>query len=295
LVTGRLDLFHSPDFTLPPTASGVPTVLTVHDLSFVRDPESADERLRAYLNQVVPRSVRRASHVLADSHATRQDLIDLWEIPPEKITVIYCGVEPRFRPVVDPAVSADLRARYRLGDGPYILSVSTLQPRKNYRRLIQAFAPLAARYPDLSLVIGGGKGWKYEEILAEPERLGISGRVLFPGFVADADLPALLSAAALFAYPSLYEGFGIPILEAMACNTPVIASDRSSLPEVVGDAGLQVDALDVEGLTAGMERLLTDEELRARLIDRGADQAARFTWEHAARELLTIYQGLLGG
>jgi glycosyltransferase involved in cell wall biosynthesis len=240
LVTGRLDLFHSPDFTLPPTLPGVPTVLTVHDLSFVRDPDSADERLRAYLNRVVPRSVRRASHVLADSEATRQDLIDLWEIDPAKITVIYCGVEPRFRPVVDPAVLAEVRGRYNLGGGRYVFSISTLQPRKNYRRLIQAFAPLTGRHPDLTLVIAGGKGWKYHEILAEPERLGIGGRVLFPGFVADADLPALLSGAALFAYPSLYEGFGIPILEAMACGTPVIASDRSSLPEVVGDAGLQV-------------------------------------------------------
>jgi glycosyltransferase involved in cell wall biosynthesis len=293
LVTGRLDLFHSPDFTLPPTMPGVPTVLTVHDLTFVRDPDSADERLRAYLGRVVPRSVRRATHVLADSKATRQDLIDLWDIPPEEISVVYCGVEPRFRPVVDPTVLANVRARYNLGDRPYIFSVSTLQPRKNYRRLIQAFAPLAGRHQNLTLVIAGGKGWKYEEILAEPERLGIGGRVLFPGFVAEPDLPALLSGAALFAYPSLYEGFGLPILEAMACGTPVIASDRSSLPEVVGDAGLQVDALDVEGLTAGMERLLTEEGLRTELIGRGAGRAANFTWERAARELLAVYNRFL--
>lgn len=294
LFTGRVDLFHSPDFTLPPTLPGVPTVLTVHDLSFIRDPDSADERLRAYLNQVVPRSVRRADQILADSQATRQDLIDLWETPEEKISVIYCGVDARFQPVADPAALAAARVRYQLGDGPFILSVSTLQPRKNYRRLIQAFAPLAARYPDLLLVIGGGRGWKVEEILAEPGRLGIEGRVRFPGFIADEELPALLSAAALFAYPSLYEGFGIPVLEAMACGTPVIASDRSSLPEVVGDAGLTVGALDVAGLSAGMEQLLTDEGLRTELIGRGYRQAAGFTWAEAARQLFGIYRLLLG-
>jgi glycosyltransferase involved in cell wall biosynthesis len=293
LITGRVDLFHSPDFTLPPTLPGVPTVLTVHDLSFVRDPDSADERLRAYLSRVVPRSVRRATHVLADSEATRQDLISLWDTPPEKVTVVYCGVEPSFRPVTNPAELAAARARYNLGAGPYILSVSTIQPRKNYRRLVRAFAPLAARHRDLSLVIAGGKGWNYEEILAEPERLGLGDRVRFPGFVADSDLPALLSAAELFAYPSLYEGFGIPILEAMACGTPVIASNCSSLPEVTGDAGLQVDPLDVGALTAGMEQLLTDHALRTDLIRRGRERAGQFTWPAAARQLLAVYNHLL--
>jgi glycosyltransferase involved in cell wall biosynthesis len=295
LITGRVDLFHSPDFTLPPTLPGIPTVLTVHDLSFVRDPDSADDRLRTYLNRVVPRSVRRATHVLADSEATRQDLISLWDTPPDKVTVIYCGVEPHFRPVTEPAGLAAVRARYDLGAGPYIFSVGTLQPRKNYRRLVQAFAPLVARHPDLSLVIAGGRGWKDEDILAEPERLGLGNRVRFPGFVADDDLPALLSAAELFAYPSLYEGFGIPILEAMACGTPVIASDRSSLPEVTGDAGLQVDPLDVTALTAGLERLLTDHEVRTDLIRRGRERAAQFTWPAAARRLLAVYTRLLEG
>ena len=293
LITGRIDLFHSPDFTLPPTLPGTRTLLTVHDLSFIQDPDSADERLRAYLNKVVPRSVRRADHILADSQATKEDLIDLWQTPAEKITVIYCGVESRFRPVTDPAALAAVRARYRLGDGPFILSVSTLQPRKNYRRLIQAFAPLAGRYPDLSLVIAGGKGWGYDEILAEPERLGITERVRFPGFVADADLPALYSAAAVFAYPSLYEGFGLPVLEAMACEAPVIASNRPSLPEVTGDAGLQVDPLEVDNWTAGMERLLTDAGLRADLIAKGKTQAGHFTWKKAAEQLLATYEQLL--
>ncbi len=292
-ITGRVDLFHSPDFTLPPTLPGTPTILTVHDLSFIRDPNSANARLRSFLSQVVPRSVRRASHVLADSQATKQDLIELWQTPAEKISVLYCGVDSRFHPVTDPAELAAMRGRYQIGDRPFILALSTLQPRKNYVRLIQAFAPLAARNPELALVIGGGRGWQYQAILAEPARLSIEHQVVFPGFVTDADLPSLYSAAELFVYPSLYEGFGLPLLEAMACGTPVIASTRSSLPEVTGEAGLQADPLDVAGWTAAMDQLLHDPALRHTLINRGFRQAGRFTWEQAAVQLQAIYQQVL--
>ena len=187
--TGPLDLFHSPDFTLPPVRRGTPTLLTVHDLSFVRDPESAAPGLRAYLNTVVPRSVARATHLLADSEATQRDLMDLYHVPAERITVLYCGVEPRFRPVTDPAALAAVRARYHLGAQPFLLGIGALQPRKNYVRLIQAFAQLAE--PELRLVIAGGRGWLYDAIFAEVERLGLGERVRFPGFIADADLPAL--------------------------------------------------------------------------------------------------------
>lgn len=293
LVTGRLDLFHSPDFTLPPTLPKTPTVLTVHDLSFIRDPDSADDALRAFLERVVPRSVRRADHVLADSQATREDLISLWGTPASKITVIPGGVEARFRPVTDPEALRAVRGKYGLGEGPFILSVGTLQPRKNIIRLIQAFAPLAARQPDLSLVIAGGRGWKYQQILAEPARLQIAGRVHFTGFVADADLPTLYSAAEVFAFPSLYEGFGLPILEAMACGTPVAASNSSSLPEVTGDAGLSLDPLAVASWTEGLERLLSDGALRAELAARGRARAGGFGWEKAAGELLGVYRRLI--
>jgi len=293
LITGPIDLYHSPDFTLPPTRPRTRTLLTVHDLSFERDPDSADDHLRAFLSRVVPRSVARADHVLADSQATKEDLIELWGTRADKVTVLYCGVDARFRPVTDAAALAAVRARYGLGQGPFILSVSTLQPRKNYRRLVQAFAPLAARYPELNLVIGGGKGWRYDEILAEPERLGIGGRVLFPGFIAEDDLPALYSAAEVMAYPSLYEGFGLPVLEAMACGTPVVASNRSSLPEVTADAGLQVDPLDIDALTEGLAALVEDTALRHDLATRGLAWARQFSWDRAARQLFSVYQHLL--
>lgn len=316
---GRVDLFHSPDFTLPPTLPGVPTLLTVHDLSFVRDPDSAWPSLRAFLNQAVPRSVRRATHVLADSLATKNDLIELFDTPAEKITVLYSGVEARFAPVRDQAEIERVCAKYQL-PRPFILSVGTLQPRKNYGRLIQAFAefikhsersdeaaqlkhaveysdshpstPLRAAQDAWHLVITGGKGWLYESIFEQVKSLGLEQRVHFPGFVDDADLPALYSAANVFAYVSLYEGFGLPLLEAMACGTPVIASNVSSLPEVVGEVGLQVDPRDVAAITRALRAMIDQSELRATTIAAGLERARLFTWEKAASQLLAIYDSL---
>jgi len=291
-ITGPIDLFHSPDFTLPPVRCGTRTLLTVHDLSFVRDPDSAAPGLRGYLEVVVPRSVARADHILADSAATRDDLIELYQAPPEKVSVLYCGIDAAFRPVRDLQIQAAVRARYGLGSAPFIVAVSTLQPRKNYVRLIQAFARLSTQ--GVNLVIAGGKGWLFETIFAEVERLRLQERVIFPGFVADDDLPALYSAARLLAYPSLYEGFGLPMLEAMACGTPVVASTASCLPEVAGDAARLVSPTDVEALAMALDEVLTDEALRADLIAKGHARAGQFTWDQAARQLLGIYRELAG-
>jgi glycosyltransferase involved in cell wall biosynthesis len=291
-ITGPIDLFHSPDFTLPPVRRSTRTLLTVHDLSFVRDRDSAAPGLRSYLEVVVPRSVARADHILADSAATRADLIELYHTPPEKISVLYCGIHPMFRPVADPQNLAAVRARYGLGSAPFILAVSTLQPRKNYARLIRAFARL--RDQSVNLVIAGGKGWLFETIFAEVARLALRERVIFPGFVADGDLPALYSAARLLAYPSLYEGFGLPMLEAMACGTPVVASTASCLPEVAGDAARLVSPTDVEALSVALDQVLADETLRRDLTAKGYARAGQFTWEQSARQLLSIYRELLG-
>ncbi|MDW8325557.1 MAG: glycosyltransferase family 1 protein [Anaerolineales bacterium] len=291
---GPVDVFHSPDFTLPPVRRGTRTLLTVHDLSFVRDPGSAPPGLLAYLNAVVPRSVARADHVLADSQATKNDLIELYRVPAEKVTVLYSGVEANFRPVTDAAQLAAVRARYGLGEAPFILAVGTLQPRKNYVRLLQAFAAVASQSPisDLQLVIAGGKGWLFDSIFAEVERLGLKQRVRFPGFVADGDLPALYSAARVLAYPSLYEGFGLPMLEAMACGTPVVASTASCLPEVAGDAALLVPPTDVPALAEALGRATADEAVRAELIARGFARARAFTWSKSAEQLLALYHRL---
>lgn len=289
--TGPVGLLHAPDFTLPPVRKGTRTLLTVHDLSFIRAPETAVPGLRTYLNRVVPRSVQRADHILADSEATQQDLIDLYNTPAEKISVLYSGVDAQFKPVDDAAELRRVREKYGVGDGPYIFSVGTVQPRKNYGRLAEALHRLDR--PDLSLVIAGGKGWLDDPLYEQIEALGLRDRVIFTGFAADDELPALYSAARVFAFPSVYEGFGLPPLEAMACGVPVVSSDASSLPEVVGEAGLLVDPLDVDALAGMLERALDDETLRADLRARGLARAARFSWVESARQLRAHYDNLL--
>ena len=283
-ITGALDVFYSPDFVLPPTCRTTRTLLTVHDLSFLHYPEAFVPSLRRYLERVVPRSVSRADLVLADSAHTRTDIVSLLGGSPDKIQVLYSGVNARFRPEPDPGEDERLRDRYNLGDRPYVLSVGTLQPRKNYVRLIRAFAELT---PETQLVIAGGRGWLYEDIFAEAEKHSDRVRVL--GFVDEADLPALYRSAALFSFPSLYEGFGLPVLESMACGVPVVFSNASSLPEVAGDAALLVDPLDIGDLAEAMGRALEDSNLRREMVARGIAQASRFTWEQAARQLLGVF------
>jgi glycosyltransferase involved in cell wall biosynthesis len=291
LLAGPCDVFHSPDFTLPPLARAR-GVVTVHDLSFIIVPDCADAKLRAYLNKAVPRSVRRATRVLADSANTSSDLMRLLNVPAEKISVVQAGVEPRFQPIRDPSQLAAVRTRYRLPDH-FILSVGTLEPRKNFARLIEAYAALrreTAPGVDVPrLVIAGGPGWLYEDIYAEARRQEVTDSVCFTGFIADADLPALYSLADLFVFPSLYEGFGIPPLEAMACGVPVVCANNSSLPEAVDGAALLVNALDTAALTHAMSQVLVDPTIRARLIERGHAHATRFTWYAAARQLLSAY------
>ncbi|MCA9903211.1 MAG: glycosyltransferase family 4 protein [Anaerolineae bacterium] len=291
--TGPVDLYHATDFTLPPTLPGTKTLLTVHDLSFVRVPDSASPPLKAYLDVVVPRSAQRADHILADSQATRNDLIELYGIVPDKITVLLSGVDAHFRPVTDAAARAAVRAKYDLGERPYIFTIGTVQPRKNYARLMLALARLRESGQDVTLVIAGGKGWLEDPIYAALDELKLRDHVRFLGFAADADLPALYSEARALAFPSLYEGFGLPILEAMACGTPVVTANVSSMPEAAGDAALLIDPYDVDALTDALDRLLHDESLRADLIARGQAQAARFTWARAARELIAVYDWLL--
>ena len=285
--TGRVDLYHATDFVLPPVMAR--SLLTVHDLSFVRVPEAAPPTLKAYLDVVVPRSVRRADHVLADSQATKDDLIELYSTPAEKITVLLSGVDARFQPTENPKV----REKYGIPQRPYIFSVGTVQPRKNYARLIHALAALRGRGVDVVLVIAGGKGWLEDPIYAAIEEAGVSDYVHFIGFADDADLPALYTEALITALPSLYEGFGIPVLESMACGTPVLTSNVSSLPEVAGDAAITVDPNDLDAIVDGLQRLVDDERLRSTLIERGLARAKQFTWDRSAQQLRDIYTRML--
>jgi glycosyltransferase involved in cell wall biosynthesis len=292
LATGRIDLFHSPDFVLPPVAGHVPTLLTVHDLSFLHFPEAYDPALVRFLNSAVRRSVAQATHLLADSAATRADLVSFWNIDPARITVLYCGVDPGFSPVADPARVAAVRDRYGLGRAPYLLSVGTVQPRKNYSLLVEALALLAARYPH-QLVIAGGRGWRNEGLRATIAAAGLGDRVCFTGFVDDDDLPALYCGADLYLQSSLYEGFGIPLLEAMACGLPVISSNASSLPEVAGRAAVLLPPADPVRWAAAIDSLLGNEARRHALAAAGRTQAARFRWDESADALAQVYRDLL--
>jgi glycosyltransferase involved in cell wall biosynthesis len=297
LFAGHSDLYHATDFVLPPLLPGTRTVLTVHDLTFMRDASSAQPQLLKFLTRVVRQSALRATHIVADSDATAHDLMDVYGLPAARITTIHSGVDERFTPQPQQSdEAARVRSKYGLGDAPFVLTVGTLQRRKNHLTLVRAFAELLHglyTLQDLQLVIAGGKGWLYNDVVSAVSALGLQERVRFMGFVDDADLPALYRAAAVFAFPSLYEGFGLPPLEALACGVPVVTSNASSLPEVVGDAGLMVDPLDVQGLAEALGRALTDPDWRSMAIARGTQRAAQFTWRRAAQQLLDVYEQVL--
>ncbi len=287
-LVGRVGIFHSPDFVLPPVLAAR-TVLTVHDLSFMRRPECSSVPLLGYLMRAVPRSVKRADVILADSESTRQDVIDLLNVPRNRVFVVYAGVEARFVPQKNDLNLEAVLRRYGIRR-PYILGLGTLQPRKNYVRLIRAYDLLRKEHHvPHQLVIVGARGWLYEEITETIETLRLRDEVLLTGFVADGDLPALYSGAHVFAFASLYEGFGIPVLESMGCGTPVVTSSVSSLPEVAGEAALLIDPEDVDALAHALWRLIDDEALRQALCLRGLGQVKRFTWQRAAESLLGIY------
>ncbi len=306
LVRDRPALLFVPAHVVP--ALHPPSVVTIHDLGYLAFPAAHTARRRLELHLTTRWSLHAARRVIAISQATKDDLVRHYGADPARITVVHHGLSPNFRPVSDPAVSA----RHGL-NRPYFLYVGTIQPRKNLERLIEAFAlagqimgnavaigdadPPARRYrfpgeahpaPTPLLAIAGRQGWRTEAIERRAAALGIADRVRFLGYVPDADLPPLLSGALAFTFPSLYEGFGMPVLEAMACGAPVLTSTTSSLPEVAGDAALLVNPADTNAIAAALVRLATDAPLRADLRARGLARAAHFTWERCARETLAV-------
>lgn len=291
LITGAVDLFHSPDFTLPPTA-GRPRIVTVHDLAFLTVPECAYPTLRAYLTRVVPHSAERADRVIAVSENTRQDVIRFFHIDPEKVTTILEGVDPAFSPG-DRAIARIAVQHLGIHD-PYILSVGTLEPRKNYERLLTAYGRLRDRGCSHKLVVAGARGWLYKPIFRHLEDLELEQHVIFLT-PPDDMLPALYRAADAFVYPSLYEGFGLPALEALACGTPCACSATSSLPEVVGEAAVTFDPLESDQISLAIERLLEDAHLRDRLRIAGPAQAAAFSWDTAAAQTVDMYRTVMNG
>ncbi len=291
LMGDRPDLLFVPAHVVPllhPPRS----VVTIHDLGYLAFPETHPARRRLELDLSTRWCLHAARRVIAISQVTRDDLVRHYGADPERIAVVHHGLGGAFRPLNDPEQLAATRARYGL-DAPYFLYVGAIQPRKNLARLIEAFARAAP--DDTLLVIAGRRGWLSEPIVRRAAELGLAHRVRFPGYVPDADLPALLGGALAFVFPSLYEGFGLPVLEAMACGTPVLTSATSALPEVAGDAALLVDPCDTDAIAAALNRLATDALLRADLRARGLERAAGFTWERCARDTLAVLLETLAG
>jgi glycosyltransferase involved in cell wall biosynthesis len=284
-----IDLFHATDHLLP-RLHGIKTVFTLHDLIYCVHPETHKPLNRWFLTLMMPRFLRMADAVIAISENTRQDAMRFYHLEEDKIHVVYEGVNKSFRPASARAM-ADIRRLYALPQR-FILYLGTIEPRKNLITLLEAYRDLLRGDSELRLVIAGKKGWLYTGFFERMREWGLEEQVLFPGFIPEADLPALYSAAELFVFPSLYEGFGLPILEAMACGTAVVSSNASSLPEVAGDAALMVDPHSVNDLARAMSRLLDDEALRRELESRGVRQAAKFTWELAARDTLAVYESV---
>ncbi len=261
-------------------------VVTVHDLGYLAYPQMHPSFSRQYLTISTRWNVRVAAHVIADSEATRRDLHARLSVNPAKVSVVYPGYDKqRFQPVRDKQQIEKTREKYGIRER-YVLFLGTVQPRKNLTRLAEAFAQIGD--PRTQLVIAGRRGWLTDDLYRHADTLALGERVRFPGYIAQEDVPALLTGATVFAFPSLYEGFGLPVLEAMACGTPVLCSNAASLPEVAGDAALLVDPHDTDALGSALQRLLCDETLRCDLIARGFEQASRFSWDSSARQIAGI-------
>ncbi|MCA9941203.1 MAG: glycosyltransferase family 4 protein [Anaerolineales bacterium] len=291
LLPHRLHLLHSPDF-IPPAFGARRRVITVHDLNFLYYPQFLTPASRRYYLDQIAWAVRRADHVIADSHHTRHDLRERLGVPAQKATTIHLAANPLY---TNPPTTAEVAAtlvQYAL-PASFLLFVGTLEPRKNVPTLLRAYHALRhAHGVDLPLVLVGGKGWLNEAVFATIEELDLQDAVRHLTGVPNQHLACLYAAAALLALPSFYEGFGLPALEAMHIGCPVIASNRASLPEVVGNAGILLDPDDVDGWCEAMRRVVEDEECRQSLIARGRQQARKFTWTQTAAATLNIYRTL---
>jgi glycosyltransferase involved in cell wall biosynthesis len=278
-------LYHATEHLLPRLT--LPTVMTVHDLIFERYPQHHKLTNRAFLRVGMPLFVRSATRIIAVSHHTAHDLSTLYNVPTTKMEIIHEGVDAEFQPAT-PAEVAAIRARYS-PDRPYLLMVGTLEPRKNHRLALTSLAQLKAQGYPHRLLIAGGKGWLFGPITDAVSAMGLTDDVTFTGYVPGEDLPALYSGADCVLLPSHYEGFGLPLIEAMACGAPVVSSNASSLPELAGDAALFINPDDAEALTAAIRQILDQPEFAATLRTRGLAQARRFTWEATARQTAQLY------
>lgn len=285
---GKVDVYHGTAFDLPSLHHGK-SVVTFHDLMFMKHPEFLKPEWVDNLKRETGYSIRKAEIIISVSRCVKEEIVEVFKIPEKKIKVIYEGKSDRFKPVKDKDIIEQIKMKYGIS-GKYLLYIGNIEPKKNIARLINAFNDMERRgSKDYLLVIAGPKGWYYEYLLKEISDSDRK-RVIFTGSVEDGDLPVLYSGAEVFVFPSLYEGFGLPPLEAMACGTPVIASNAASIPEVVGDAGILVDPFNQDELSHAIYSVLTDNKLRDVLSRKGIERSELFTWEKCAKETLEVYQ-----
>jgi len=285
----KIDILHCPAHVISLFFPGK-IVLTIHDLSFKLFPKTFKISNRIYLNFIVPLSVKYADKIITVSKNTKEDLIREYNVNEDKIRVIYNGVDNKYTIINNRNKVENIKIKYELPE-KFVLYLGTLEPRKNLKNLIKAYSKIKEK--KTKLVIAGGKGWLYEDIFSLVNDKKMEDKVIFTGYVDEKDIVALYNAATLFVYPSLYEGFGLPPLEAMACGTPVITSNVSSLPEVVGDAAITVDPYNINGLAEEINKVLGNEVLQKAMIKKGIERAKEFTWEKTARETIRVYEEVL--
>ena len=288
LLKEGIDLLHSLAF-VQPVFLPCPGIITIYDLSFILFPERFHPLRRLYLRWSTGYSARKTRRIIAISVSTKRDIIKLLGIAERKVDVVPCGVGEDFQPVENQQVLDDFRRKRHLPE-QMILFVGTIEPRKNVITLLRGYALLKKKVQLPRLVIGGPRGWHHQEVFSVAEELDLQEDVIFPGYIPQEELPLWYNAADFFVYPSLYEGFGLPPLEAMACGTPVITSNTSSLPEVVGEAGILVNPDSVEEVAEAMQRVLTDSNLRAEMRRKGLDRAREFSWQRTAQETVRVYE-----
>lgn len=282
---GQADLYHFPNFVIPPLRRGR-AVVTIHDVSFLRFPEAAEPANLRYLNAQIRKTVDRADCILTDSEFSAREMAELLDVPPDRIRAVPLGLTPNMLPPPPEAVAAQ-RTALKL-DRPYVLFVGTFEPRKNIPFLVDSFERMTGF--DGDLVLAGMRGWSYEPILDRIRQSPQRRRIHYLEYVDERQLPALYAGAELFVFPSLYEGFGFPPLEAMQCGTPVLSSRRGSLPEVLGEAAAYASIEDPAAWAAAAEDLLNDDARRDALRRAGQEQAGRYRWERTAQETWNVYR-----
>jgi len=286
-LSGKADVYFFPNFIKLPTSIGK-SIIAIHDLAFIKFPETTEPKNLIFLRKYLKSSVESSDHIVVISESTKKDVIEELGVRNEKITVVPLALPEEIRK--NPSTYEISAIKDKFGLDKYILFVGTLEPRKNLPRLIQAFEGLSSKYPELKLVLVGKRAWGVEQLDNAVANSPVKQKIIFPGYLKDTELSAIYSAASVFAFPSLYEGFGMPILEAFSYGVPIVTSNVSSMPEVAGDAALLINPLDVRELIGAIDKLLSDHGFKENLIKKGKLQLRNFSWDKSAREFAKILE-----